>query len=152
VRWRFSEAADNSIDATATAKGPVPVKARLPKRAAFFKDEGGFTLIELIVVMVIIGILVAMAISTVNIRERAHRAVARANLVTAVPTVEAYYVDHKAYTGMTWAELHAINAGVSPTLQLETVAAQSYCISDSHGGITFHKEGPGGVVEEDGCP
>jgi len=109
-------------------------------------------LLELLIVVVIIGILLAMGVSYLSLKDRANRAVARANVVTAVPTVEAYYVDSQSYTGMTWAALHAINSGISPTLQLETVEAQSYCISDSSGSVTFHKEGPAGLVGEGGCP
>jgi Tfp pilus assembly protein PilE len=109
-------------------------------------------LLELLIVVVIIGILLAMGISYLSLKDRANRAVARANVVTAVPTVEAYYVDNQSYTGMTWAALHAINSGVSPTLELETVEAQRYCISDSSGNVTFHKEGPAGLVGEGGCP
>ena len=109
-------------------------------------------LIELLVVVVIIGILIAMGISYLGLKDRANRAVARANVVTSVPTVEAYYVDNQSYTGMTWAALHAINSGISPTLELKTVEAQSYCISDSSGSVTFHKEGPAGLVGEGGCP
>jgi len=109
-------------------------------------------LLELLIVIVILGILLAMAISYLNIRDRANRAVARANVVTSVRAVETYRADNDAYTGMTWAALRDIDRGISPTLEIETVAAESYCISDSHGDVTFHKEGPAGLVEEGGCP
>ena len=104
------------------------------------------------VVVAILGVLLTIAISSLNLRTRANRAVARANVVTAVPTVEVYHSDNGAYTGMTWAALHAIDAGLSPTLELDTVAAQSYCISDTSGNVTFHRSGPEGQTEEGGCP
>ena len=128
------------------------MKVRQRQHAALGGGDGGFLLLELLIVVVIIGILLAMGISYLSVRDRANRAVARANVVTVVPAVEAYYVDSQSYTGVTWAALHAIDSGVSPTLELETVEAQRYCISDSSGSATFHKEGPAGVVEEGGCP
>ena len=128
------------------------MRDRLRSGLALARSEGGFTLLELMVVVAILGVLLAMGISYLNISARANKAVARANVVTAVPVVEAYYSDNGAYTGMTWAALHAIDAGLSPTLELDTVAAQSYCISDRSGNVTFHRTGPEGQTEEGGCP
>jgi len=109
-------------------------------------------LLELVIVVAVLGILLSMAISYLDVRDRANRAVARANVVTSIRAVETYHADNDAYTGMTWAALHDIDRGISPTLKVETVAAQSYCISDSSGNATFHREGPSSPVEEGGCP
>ena len=92
--------------------------------------EGGFLLIELAIVVVILAILLAIGISSLNIRDRANRAVAHANVRTAVQAVEAYYSDHGSYAGMTWTELHSIDQGLSPMLEVASVAAESYCITD----------------------
>ena len=113
--------------------------------------ESGFLLLELVIVLVIIGILLTIGLSYLNVRDRANRAVAYANVRTAVQAVETYYADHDSYTGMTWTELHSIDQGLSPTLDVAAASSQSYCISDHSGNKTFHKEGPDGPLAEGGC-
>ena len=129
------------------ARGASQMRARLGPGGG----ESGFLLLELVVVVVIIGILLSIGISYLNIRDRANRAVAYANVRTSVQAVETYYSDHDSYTGMTWAELDSIDQGLSPTLEVASVTAQSYCISDHSGDKTFHKEGPDGPLSEGGC-
>ena len=126
--------------------------SRTRSRLAPGRGEGGFLLLELLIVVVILAILLAIGISSLNIRDRANRAVAYANVRTAVQAAETYHADHDSYAGMTWTELHAIDQGLSPTLEVGSAAAQSYCLSDHSGDKTFHKEGPEGVVSEGGCP
>ena len=128
------------------------VASRVREKLGPGRGESGFLLLELAIVVVILAILIAIGISSLNIRDRANRAVAYANVRTAVQAVETYHTDHDSYTGMTWAELHSVDQGVSPTLDVASVAAQSYCISDHSGNMTFHKEGPDGPVSEGGCP
>jgi len=62
-------------------------------------DEAGFTLIELMVVVLIIAILIAIAIPTfLGARQRAQDKQAQSNIRNALTTEKTYYVDNQAYT------------------------------------------------------
>ena len=63
------------------------------------KDEKGFTLIELMIVIAIIGILAAIAIPQFNAyRARSYNASAQADARNLMTAQEAYYVDNDTYT------------------------------------------------------
>lgn len=88
------------------------------------KGEEGFTLVELLVVVIIIAILSAIAIPIyVGQREKAQDAAARSLVRNAVPAVEAYYADNRSYAGATAASLQAIEPSISWQLQTSTVSA-----------------------------
>ena len=66
------------------------------------RQEEGFTLVELIVVMVIIGVLLSVAfVFHYGARERSSDATARANIRSAMPAIEAYRSETGGYAGMT---------------------------------------------------
>lgn len=77
-------------------------------------EEAGFTLVELLVVMLILGILAAIAIPTFfNQRDKAKDAEAKEMVRTAQTATETYAVDHNgSYAGVTPALLDKIE----PTL------------------------------------
>ncbi|HYH61321.1 MAG TPA: prepilin-type N-terminal cleavage/methylation domain-containing protein, partial [Solirubrobacterales bacterium] len=57
--------------------------------------ESGFTLVELLVVMLILGLLAAIAIPAFfNQRDKAHDADAKATAKTAQTAMETYSTDH----------------------------------------------------------
>jgi prepilin-type N-terminal cleavage/methylation domain-containing protein len=126
--------------------------ARLRNRITQSEKQGGFTLIELLVVVIIIGILLAIAVpSYLKFRDRAAENAAKANVRASIPAIEAYYADNGTYATMTVPLLKAnYDAGFVGTLG--NVDGDSYCVSSTVNGKTFHVEGPGGTVTNGACP
>jgi type IV pilus assembly protein PilA len=83
------------------------------------RRQAGFTLIELMVVVLIIAILIAIAIPTfLGARSRAQDRAAQSNLRNALTAQKTYYTDRQAYTVDTTAL-----AGIEPTLSWAANAA-----------------------------
>lgn len=116
------------------------------------RREDGFTLIELVVVMLIIAILLAIAVGFhTQARDRAGNAAARANIRIAVPAIEAYRSDAGTYAGMTLALLQST---YSPGVQgIEIVSADDagYCIRANAGGSTWYKDSDAGDITTTAC-
>lgn len=77
------------------------------------REEHGFTLVELMVVVLIIAILIAIAIpSFLGARNRAQDRAAQASLRNALSGEKIWYVDDEAYTDVI-ANLTATESGVA---------------------------------------
>jgi prepilin-type N-terminal cleavage/methylation domain-containing protein len=115
--------------------------------------EEGFTLLELVVVVVIIGILSAIALAFDGAaRERGEDATAKANIRVAAPAFEAYREDNGGtYSGVTVAQLQS---QYSPGIQGITILAadaSSYCVEGSAGGRSWYRLGPTGPFTTTSC-
>jgi type IV pilus assembly protein PilA len=81
--------------------------------------EAGFTLIELMVVVLIIAILIAIAIPTfLGARRRAQDRAAQSNLRNALTAEKAYYTDNQAYSTVA-----ADITSIEPSLTFTATAA-----------------------------
>src|SRR3954451_11666276 len=93
-------------------------------------DEGGLTLIELLVAIILLVILLAIAIpSYLSFRGRANKSAAQANVRAAVPGLEAFNADHATgYVGVNLAKLQgSYDAGIK-NVTIRAATQGGYCV------------------------
>ena len=104
-------------------------------------DERGFTLIELMVVVLIIAILIAIAIPTfLGARSRAQDRAAQSNLRNALTAEKTFYTDRQAYS-QTPSDLSAIEPSLSYVALAASLSPNQVGLSTANNGADVYLEG-----------
>jgi prepilin-type N-terminal cleavage/methylation domain-containing protein len=121
-------------------------------RSRLVEEESGYTLVELLIVMVILAILLSIAVpSYLGFKVRAERAASFSTLRTGIPAAEGYYADNGTYVGMTETILKAsydsgIRTSGSGALIITSALARGYSMTSTVGACTATYNAPGTAI------
>lgn len=124
------------------------------------RGERGVSMIETQLALVIIGILTSLAgPSFMNFMDEAAKVAAASNVRSALPAVDAFYLDNGTYFGMDIERggqlgfgLRSYDPGVKILLDPAQEDGSTYCIYSKVGSFVYFKRGPGGDITEDPTP
>jgi type IV pilus assembly protein PilA len=128
------------------------------------QDEEGFTLIELMVVVLIIAILLAIAIPTfLGARTKAQNRGAQSNLRNGLTAARTFYTDNQTYSAdaaagmaaygaiepsLTWSDALATNATPNSVSDFKSAPAQLYLSAQSASGECFYIKDTGATATQ----
>ncbi len=113
------------------------MSARTRRRLA---EESGFTLVELLVVILIIGVLAAVGIASfLHQRSKAQDSEAKIEAITAAKAMTVWHTDHDTFAGATSDELAKIEPSLAraPGLALSDLTSDTFTVAvDSTAGAS----------------
>lgn len=131
------------------------------------RDQAGFTLVELLVVIVIISILAAIAIPVFfTQRDKGIRAQAVSGLKNAATSMQAWYTENSDYepphgegpgavVDMAWLETQDWKPIEDLYIDIVEANADEFCLSATHDvipGLQMRYASDAGVAEDGTCP
>jgi prepilin-type N-terminal cleavage/methylation domain-containing protein len=88
------------------------------------RKEAGFTLIELMIVVLIVAILIAIGIPTfLGARTKSQERAAQVDLRQGLLTAKSFYTDNESFAGADQAATEAAYQALEPTVDFTTVGA-----------------------------